>query len=143
VNNSIASRVWRVLALLWSSLTAFLLMGISFLILRDAKFPLNLGIINTTGRAGLWATLLPGLIGLVAVLLALWHSKIGVRLLGIYSLFWAVVVASGLPAVWNAKRSFCIRTLCITTPWLGRLMVLALTAPFLLVALWTRFKAER
>lgn len=141
--HSIGSRVRRWLALGWSSFTIVLLLRISVLILGDSKFPLNVGIIKTTGRAGLWATLLPSLIGLAAVALVLWHSRLGLRLLGIYSLFWTAIVVSALPAVWNAKRSFCIRTFCITTPWLGRLLVFALAMPFLLVAFWTRSKAAQ
>ena len=143
MKHSIGSHVRRWLALGWSCLTIVLLLGISVLILGDPKFPLNVGIIKTSGRAGLWATLLPGLIGLGAVVLVLWHSRLGSRLLGIYSLFWTVVVASALPGVWNAKRSFCIRTFCITTPWLGRLLVFALATAFLLVTLWTRREATQ
>ncbi len=89
------------------------------------------------------ATVLPALIGLGAVVLVLWHSRLGSRLLGIYSLFWTVVVASALPAVWNAKRAFCIRTFCVTTPWLSRLLVFALATPFLLVDPWARREATK
>ncbi len=143
MKHSTGSHARRVLALGWSSLTTVLLLGISVLILSDQNFPLNLGIIKTTGRAGLWATLLPGLIGLVAVVLVLWHWRSGALLLGIYSLFWTVLLASALPVVWNAKQSFCLRTFCITTPWLSRLMVFALATPFLLVALWSRSRDAR
>lgn len=134
---SIGRQVLRVLALLWSLLTTGFLLFVSVLILINPKFPLNLGIINTTGRAGLWATLLPGLVGLAGVALLLWRSPLGTRLLGVYSLFWVGILASGLPKVWNAERAFCTRTFCITTPWISRLMVLALVTPFLLVAIWT------
>jgi hypothetical protein len=131
------SYVCRGLAMLWSAFTIVYLLVISGLILRDPKFPLNLGSINTTGRVGLWLTLPPGLVGFVAVLLASRRARAGAWLLGIYSVFWAGVLVSGLPVIWNARTSFCTRTLCITTPWIARLLVLALATPFLLVAVWT------
>lgn len=142
MDHSLGWRVRRALALLWSWVTIGFLLFVSFLIVRDPGFPLNLGVISTTGGAGLWATLLPGLVGLVAVVLVLWHSTLGARMLGLYSLFWAGIFASALPTVWNAKRTFCTRTLCITTPWISRLLVLALATPFLLVAIWTRRHAR-
>lgn len=139
----ISQQIFRGLALTWSVLTVIFLLVISALILQDEGFPLNLGVIKTTGRVGLWISLLPGLAGLVAVLLLLLRGRVGAWLLGIYSLFWTAVLISGLPAVWNARHSFCIRTICITTPWVGRLLVLALASAFLLVALWAYREATR
>ena len=71
------------------------------------------------------------------------ERKVGAALVAAYSSFWCLTVLSGLPYVWNAKRSFCIRTLCITTPWLGRLMVLTLATPFLLAAVWAGRRVSR
>jgi hypothetical protein len=133
----------RGLALMWSALTIIFLLVISVLILGDERFPLNLGTIKTVGRAGLWVTLLPGLVGLLAVLLVLKGARLGAWILGIYSLFWTAVLISGLPAIWTAQQSFCTRTICITTPWVGRLLALALAGSFLLVALWTRREVTR
>lgn len=116
---------------------------ISVLILHDARFPLKLGGVNTIGRAGLWITSLPGLLGIVALVLVLSRAGVGAPLLAIYSLFWAGVLASGLPAIWNARTSFCTRTFCITTPWITRLLALALITAFLLVALWAYREAAR
>jgi hypothetical protein len=128
----------HVLALSWSALTIVYWLVIAGLILSHAHFPLNLGSVYTIGRAGLWVTLLPGLIGLAGLLLLLRRARAGFALLGLYSLFWAGVVLAGLPSIWNARSSFCTETVCITTPWIGRLLLLALATPFLLVALWTR-----
>jgi hypothetical protein len=47
------------------------------------------------------------------------------------------VLAAGLPSIWNVKTSFCTRTICITTPWIGRLLLFALATCFFLVALWS------
>jgi hypothetical protein len=127
--------------LLWSAFTTLCLLTISVLIFRDARFPLNLGMIRTTGRTGLWVTLLPGLIGLIALLLVVLHARAGAFLLGLYSLFWIVVFGLALPAVWNARSSFCTQTMCIRTPWLGRLLVLALASPFVVEVLWARSEA--
>jgi len=143
MGHSLGWQVRRVLALLWSSLTIGFFLFISVLILSDPRFPLNLGSINTTGRAGLWATLPPGVVGLSGIVLMFCHSAWGARMLGIYSLFWAAMIASGLPAVWNAQRTFCTRTFCIQTPWISRLLVLGLATPFLLVALWSRRQASQ
>lgn len=83
----------------------------------------------------------PGLIGLIALLLVVLHARAGAFLLGLYSLFWIVVFGLALPAVWNARSSFCTQTMCIRTPWLGRLLVLALASPFVVEVLWARSEA--
>jgi hypothetical protein len=138
---SAGSRIYRWVVLLWSAFTAVYLLVISALIFRDARFPLNLGLIRTTGRAGLSVTLVPGVVGVLALLLILLRVRMGALLLGAYSLFWTVVLACTLPAVWNARSSFCTQTMCIRTPWIGRLLVLALATLFVLGALWARGEA--
>lgn len=126
------------LTVTWSLLTAILLLGIAIAVLTQPGFPLGLGPIRTTGLAGLWVTLLPAVVALAGVVLVRRRSRVAAGLLGAYSLFWTAVVASGLPLVWNAKRSFCLNSLgvCITTPWLGRLTMMALLAAFLLPSVW-------
>jgi hypothetical protein len=79
----------------------------------------------------------------LALLLILLRARMGALLLGAYSLFWTVVLACTLPAVWNARSSFCTQTMCIRTPWIARLLVLALATPFVLAALWARGEAAR
>jgi hypothetical protein len=144
MGHSVGWQARRALALLWSVVTIGFLLFVSILIVGNSRFSLNLGLIKTTGRVGLWATLLPGLIGLFAVALVLTGSRLGARVLGLYSLFWSGVFLVGLPSIWNAKRTFCTRTFCITTPWISRLMVLLLITPFALVAIWThRFADNR
>jgi hypothetical protein len=119
--------------------SALFLLGVSAAILQDRNFPLNFGLIRTIGRAGLWITLLPALAGLAGLALLRRSRSIGASLVGLYSLFWAVVAASGLPGIWNASRSFCLQglNLCITSPWLGRLLLIAIAASFLGVAAWS------
>jgi len=95
-----------------------------------------------TGRASLWPILVPAVIGLIGLVLVLTHVRWGVWLLGAYSLFWAGVLAAGLPAIWNAKTSFCTRTICITTHWFGRLLLFALAACFSLLARWAYLNAR-
>ncbi len=136
MHTSIRLRLWSFLALSWCVLTSIYLLAISFLILRDAAFPLNLGSVRTTGRTGLWLTLLPGLFGILAVLLTIVQARASAWLLGTYSIFWAGVLVSGLPGIWNARMSFCTQSFCITTPWIGRFLLLALAMPFLMVAFW-------
>ena len=131
------------LALTWSATTTMYLVVVSVVIIRDASFHLNVGVINLTGRAALWPILLPASIGLVGLLLVLCRVRWGLWLLGTYSLFWAGVLAAGLPAIWNAKTSFCTRTICITTPWIGRLVLFALATCFSLVAFWIHLNARQ
>jgi hypothetical protein len=130
--------VWGA-ALLWVAGSALFLLGISAAILQDRNFPLNFGLIRTIGSTGLWATLLPAVAGLTG--LALWRRfrRVGAALVALYSLFWAVVAASGLPGIWNASRSFCLQGLnvCITSPWLGRLLLIVIAASFLAIAAWS------
>lgn len=130
------------LGFFWIVLTILLFLGLSVLVFVTPRFPLAIGVLRTTGRTGLWITLLPALAGLAGVFL--WRrARLGAGLLAAYSSFWCLAVLSGLPYVWNAKRSFCIRTFCITTPWLGRLTVLALAVPFLLAAIWAGRSASQ
>jgi len=136
MTRSVGYYLSRSLALLWSAFTSLYLLVLSALILRDAGFSLKLGSINTTGHAGLWVTLLPGMLGLAGVLMVLARARAGAWLLGIYSLFRTGVLLAAMPAVWRARSSFCTRYFCITTPWLARLLPLALATPFLLIALW-------
>ncbi len=140
---SVAHHFHRGLALMWSALTVAYLLVLSGLIVADQNFPLKIGVISTTGRIGLWITLLPALVGLVAVMLAHRRHAWGTWLLTLYSILWAGMLLAGLPAVWNAKTSFCTRTLCITTPWIARSMLLGLAVPFILVAFWSYRNRER
>lgn len=131
-----ASHAYRWLALIWSATSILYLLVLSVVIILDASFRLDIGVIKMTGRAALWPVLLPAVIGLAGLVLLLWHVRCGGWLLGAYSSFWAGALIAGLPAIWNAKTSFCTRTICITTPWIGRLLLFALAACFALVALW-------
>jgi len=47
----------RGLALVWSAATAILLLGIATHLVAEPSSPLGLGLIQTRGLAGLWATL--------------------------------------------------------------------------------------
>jgi hypothetical protein len=131
-------RVARGLTVSWIQLTAILLLVIAFGILTQPGFPLGLGAVRTTGLTGLWVTLVPAVVALAGVVLLRRRIRLGAGLLAAYSLFGTAVVASSLPLVWNAKRSFCLDSLgvCITSPWLGRLAALALLAAFLLPGIW-------
>lgn len=133
----------RGLALGWSFLSVIYLLVISALIVQDAAFPLRLGKINTVGRTGLRITLLPALIGMTALLLISSRAKLGGWLLSIYALFWTGVLAAGLPAIWDAQTSFCTRTFCIRTPWIGRTLLLGLAGAFVSVAIWSWREAGR
>jgi hypothetical protein len=132
------SRGRYVLVLIWSLLTISLLFGISVMVMSQPSFPLNLGLVQTTGRPGLWIILLPALAGFSGVLLMRHFRRLGEGLLGMYSIFWGAMIAGALPVVWNAQSSFCIESLkfCITSPWVGRLMAIGVAAPFLLVGYW-------
>ena len=122
----------------WLLVSALLLCGISVLILVQKNFSLHVGLIRTTGRAGLLPTLLPALVCLLGLSLLPRFRRAGGALVVIYSLYCSVLMAAGLPSVWNAQSSFCLRGLnfCITSPWLARLLVMGLAASFLVATLW-------
>lgn len=138
MSRSMVSQVGRYSALLWPAVTTVYLLVLSSLILGDARFPLNLGLIRTIGRSGLWITLAPAVVGVAAVLLVVLQKRSGAAMLGVYCWFWIGVLASGLPFVWNARESFCTPTECIRTPWIGRLLLLGMMALFVTVALWAK-----
>ena len=136
MSGPIGSQVIRWSALSWLASTVVYLLVLSVLVVDQPRFPLNLGLIRTVGRAGLWVTLLPALAGALAFILVLLRRRIGAVVLGLYCWFWAGILACGLPVIWNARESFCTSTRCIRTPWLGRLLLLGLMTPFVMVALW-------
>jgi hypothetical protein len=128
----------RKLALLWIVATALALLGISVGILLQPNFPLSFGIIRTIGRTGLWATLLPGLVALTGLALVRVRTSLAAALILAFACYWAIVLSSGLPVVWNATSSFCLNGLgvCITIPWIGRAVLLGLIGAFALTGFW-------
>jgi hypothetical protein len=143
VASSIQSRIGRWSALAWLAGSSVYLLVLSAVICGNARFPLKLGAIKTTGRTGLWLTLVPALAGFLALGLVLFRIRAGAFILGVYCAFWTAVLASVLPFVWNARQSFCTSTMCIRTPWIGRLLVFGLMTPFAIVALWARREFAR
>jgi hypothetical protein len=130
--------VRRALVWLFISATIVFLLVLAVLIVVQTAFPLNIGVIRTTGRAGLFVSLLPALVATVSLVLLRYKRATGAVLVAAYSAFWAVVFLGGLPQVWNARQSFCLKGLnfCIVSPWVARLTVLAIVIPFLLSAWW-------
>ena len=112
-------------------------------IFGNPRFSLNLGAIRTTGRTGLWMTLVPTIAGCLAFFLVLFRIRAGAIVLGAYCGFWTAVLAFGLSSVWNARESFCTPTMCIRTPWIGRLLVCGLTTPFAIMAIWAKHEFAR
>jgi hypothetical protein len=141
--DSLRSEISRWSALLWLATSTTYLLVLSVLILGNAQFPLNLGAIRTTGRTGLWMTLAPAIAGCLAFFLVFFRMRAGALVLGAYCGFWTAVLAYGLPWVWNARESFCTRTMCIRTPWIGRLLVFGLMTLFVLVAIWAKHEFSR
>jgi hypothetical protein len=88
-------------------------------------------------------TLAPAILGCCAFFLVAFRVRAGAIALGVYCGFWMAVLACTLPWVWNARQSFCMRTMCIRTPWIGRLLVFALITPFALAAIWARGEFAR
>ena len=131
--------VVRALSLFWIAGTVMFLLGLSVLIVKQQNFPLNFGLVSTRGLTGLWATLLPGIAGLAGAVLVRAQKTLGAGLVLAYSAYWTILLASGIPVVWNAKSSFCLNGLgvCITIPWLGRAAVIGLVAAFAFVGLWS------
>ena len=140
---SIGLLLGRWSAMLWLAVTTAYVLAISVLIVRDARFPLVLGAIRTTGRPGLWITLGLAIPGLIAFILIMRRLRAGSILLGIYCGLWTALLTSVLPFIWNARQSFCTRTMCIRTPWLGRLLVFGLMTLFAAAALWARQEFAR
>lgn len=140
---SIQSRIERWSALAWLAGSSIYLLVLSVAISGNAHFPLNLGAIKTTGETGLWLTLAPAVAGFLALCLVLFRIRAGALVLGIYCAFWTAILACVLPFVWNARESFCTPTMCIRTPWIGRLLVFGLMTPFAIVALWARREFAR
>ena len=130
--------VRRALVWLFISATIGFLLVLTVLIIAQAKFPLNIGVVRTTGRAGLFVSFLPALVGTVGLVMLWYKRATGAILVAAYSAFWAIVFLGGLPQVWNARQSFCLKGLnfCIYSPWVARLTVFAIVIPFLLSAWW-------
>jgi len=112
---------------------------VTLLIFAQPEFPLNIGVVRTTGRVGLFASLLPALVGTLGLVLLRYRRAVGAWFLTAYSGFWAVVFLAGLPQVWNVRQSFCLEGLgfCITSLWIARVTVFAVALPFLLSVWWS------
>ncbi len=117
-------RVIRRLAVFWVAATAVLLLGIAGHVVTERGFPLGLGLIQTKGLAGLWPTLLPGVLGIAGVVLLGRSSRAAGALLLAYSAFWALVLASLLPTAGHGSR-------------VGLPVVVMLLTPFVLVGAWS------
>lgn len=143
MTRSARSEIGRWSALLWLAVSTVYLIVLSVLICSNERFPLNLGAIRTTGRVGLFVTLTPAIAGCLAFFLVLFRARAGAIILGIYCGIWMAVLACALPWVWNARESFCMRTVCIRSPWIGRILIFALMTPFAIIANWTRHEYSR
>jgi len=135
----------RVLVSLFAAITIGFLVVIAILMLVQRDFPFDLGIVRTVGRAGLPATMLPAAVAVLGVVLIWRRRRLGGVLLAAYSAYWAIVFLAGLPRIWNARQSFCLKGLnfCIVSPWVARLTVLAIVVPFALAAWWSIRQARQ
>lgn len=131
--------VRRALVSLFVMVTIGFLLVITVLIVTQPQFPLNIGLVRTTGRAGLVATAVPAMAGIIGLVLLWRRRRIGSLLVAAYCAFWTIVFLGGLPQVWNSRQSFCLKGLnfCIVSPWVARLTVLAIVTPFLLSGWWS------
>jgi hypothetical protein len=131
-------QVRRALASLFIAVTIGFLVVITILIVTQPKFPLDIGLVRTTGRTGLFVTVVPAMAGIIGLALLWRKRRVGSILVTAYCAFWAIVFLGGLPQVWNARQSFCLKGLnfCIVSPWVARLTVFAIAIPFLLSAWW-------
>jgi hypothetical protein len=94
-------RISTTLVLLWIVPGLALLYILGGMILGKLDFHLGLGLINTSGRAGLLFTVVPALLGTAAVLLLFRRPVLGARLLTIYCAFWFLNFLGGLIHNWN------------------------------------------
>jgi hypothetical protein len=117
------SRVWKWLAVLWCGVSALLLLGVAIHIMVEPGFPLGLGLIQTRGIAGLWATLLPSVACVGGLVLLRRARRLGAGLLLAYTAFWAVILGS---LVLTLRRE----------SWIAGLVVLGLVPPFVVVGIW-------
>jgi hypothetical protein len=131
--------VRRALASLFIAVTIGFLVVITILIVTQPKFPLDIGLVRTTGRTGLFVTAVPAMVGIIGLALLWRKRRVGSILVTAYCAFWAIVFLGSLPQVWNARQSFCLKGLnfCIVSPWVARLTVLAIVTPFLLSGWWS------
>jgi hypothetical protein len=117
-------RVLRGLAVIWLLASAVLLAGITIHIFGEPGFPLGLGLIQTRGLPGLWATLVPATIGLTGLMLIRRANRLGAGLLLVYSAFWGLILGSLAAILWSRS-------------WVPQLVVLGLLAPFVLIGVWS------
>lgn len=94
-------RISTTLVLLWIVPGILLLYVTAGSILGKPDFHLGLGLIQTTGRTGLFFTLVPALWGTAALLLLFRVPVVGGRLLAAYCLFWFCNFFGGLIKNWD------------------------------------------
>ncbi len=137
-----SERLRFALVLLWVIPSVLLFLAVSIAMLRDPRFPFGLGLIQTKGPEGLWATVPVGLCGLAALLALLSRRRrLGARLLLVYSLFWVVTLTGGLVKGWHDARVEGPLNVSITDSLPAALVIAGMILGFALVALWSRRQA--
>ncbi len=100
MDKRVADRIRLVLVLLWIVPSVLVFFGVSIAMVRDPEWSFGIGLIETTGIEGLWATVPMGSLGAAAVALLFFRRRLGAKLLVAYSLIWTVSLLGGLLRDW-------------------------------------------
>jgi hypothetical protein len=132
-----SSRVRLVLIELWLAATIVLLLIATAAALRDPTLRIEIGLLDTRGLPLVWATTLPAICGIVALLGVFQRRPSAPLSLLLYSLYWLVIFAGGMVAdVWSSGLAGIAR-LNVHTWLVGGVMFAVMIAGFGIMAHWS------
>ncbi|MDE3137185.1 MAG: hypothetical protein KGL59_11470 [Acidobacteriota bacterium] len=139
-----SSQLRLVVIELWLGVTIVLLLTATASSLRDPSLMIYIGMIGAKGLSAVFATTLPAICG-IAALLGLFQRRTSASVpLLLYSLFWLVLLGGGmLEEAWSAGLAGISRLNAHT--WLvGGVMYAVMISGFLIMAHWSiRHLSER
>jgi hypothetical protein len=132
-----SSRLRLVVIQIWLGATIVLLLTAAASSLRNPRLLIHIGMVDARGLSAVFATTLPAICG-IAALLGLFQRRASASVpLLLYSLFWLVLLGGGLLGeAWSAGLAGLARISAHT--WLvGGVMYAAIISGFLIMAYWS------
>jgi hypothetical protein len=137
MQQALSSRLRLVIIELWLAATIVLLLIATGAALRDPRLLIHIGLLDAQGLPAVWATTLPAICGIVA-LMGLFQRRPSAPVpLLLYSLFWLAVFGGGmLAAAWSSGLEGIARL--DAHAWLvGGVTFLTMISGFLMMAHWS------
>ena len=133
---SFQSRLRLGMVELWLAATVVLLLIAASSSLRSPSLLIHVGLINARGLSAVWATVLPAICGIAALMGLFQNRGSGPILSLLYSLFWLAILVGGmLAAAWNLGPAG-IERIGWYTWFVGGVIFVTMVSLFLITTRW-------